>query len=166
MKNNIFVFDVESTSLFGTGFAVGAIVMNEWTQEIDRFELLSEEGMAMANDWVRENVIPSLKDIPTCKTDLELRNKFYDFYLKYKNTCEIWSDCNFPVETNFLGLVALDDFENRQWMMPYPLKDVSTIVDINIDRMAECGVTELRKHNPLDDSIASGVILLKHLKIK
>ena len=63
MKNNIFVFDVESTSLHGSGFAVGAIVVNKIKVEIDRFELLSIEGATKANDWVKENVIPNLKEL-------------------------------------------------------------------------------------------------------
>lgn len=160
MKNNIFVFDVESTSLHGSGFAVGAIVVNKNKVEIDRFELLSIEGATKANDWVKENVIPNLKDMPTCAYDFTLREKFYEFYMKHKETAEIWSDCNFPVETNFLSEIVKDDIEARQWNMPYPLKDISTIIDIEIDRVKECGISGLRKHNPLDDSIASAYLLV------
>lgn len=151
---NILVFDVESTSLYGTGFAVGAVVADKDGTILEKFELLSLEGKAKASDWVKENVIPSLDDMPTCATDLELRDSFYEFYMAHKESCDIWSDCNFPVETNFLNEVVKDDFEKREWEMPYPLKDISTIVDINIDRVATYP-TELRKHNPTDDSIAS-----------
>ena len=52
MQKNILLFDVESTTLHGTGFAVGAIVVNRKGEEIDRFELLSQEGAKKANDWV------------------------------------------------------------------------------------------------------------------
>ena len=155
---NLFVFDCESTSLHGSTFAVGCIVTDQKGNEIDRFELLSLEGKEKAGDWVKQNVIPNLEDMPTCKTDLELRTTFFEFYMKHKDTCEIFSDCNFPVETNFLTTVVNDDIVNREWSMPYPLKDISTIVDINIDR---CKVYEektgliLRKHNPTDDSISS-----------
>lgn len=48
MKPNILVFDVESTNLHGSGFAVGAIVVNRGGTEVDRFELLSKEGEALA----------------------------------------------------------------------------------------------------------------------
>ena len=161
MKKNILIFDVESTSLYGTGFAVGAVVTNKSGIEIDKFELLSKEGAEKANDWVKENVIPNLSDMPTCETDKELRDAFFNFYMKYKETSEIWSDVNFPVETNFLSSVVADDIEGRQWNMPYPLKDISTLVDVNIDRCAECGIDGLRKHNPLDDSIASAKMLIK-----
>jgi hypothetical protein len=75
--DNILLFDVESTSLHGTGFAVGAIVVNKGGSEIDRFELLSKEGATKIGDWVKENVLPSLSDMPTCETDTELRNRFF-----------------------------------------------------------------------------------------
>lgn len=163
MKQNILVFDVESTNLHGSGFAVGAIVVNRGGTEVDRFELLSIEGATKANDWVKENVIPHLKDMPTCAYDFTLREKFYEFYMKHKETAEIWSDCNFPVETNFLSDIVKDDFEARQWNMPYPLKDISTIVDIDLDRIKECGIKDLRKHNPLDDARASVYFLLKSI---
>ncbi len=167
MKKNIFVFDVESTDLHGTGFAVGAIVINIINgTEIDRFELLSKEGSGKASDWVKGNVIPHLKDMPTCETNWMLREMFYDFYIKHKNDSEIWSDCNFPVETNFLTAILNDDQEGREWKMPYPLKDISTIVDIDIDRSVECGISGLRKHHPFDDAIASAYLLLKYLPLK
>jgi hypothetical protein len=161
-KENILVFDVESTSLHGTGFAVGAIVINRGGTEIDRFELLSIEGATAANDWVKQNVLPHLKDMPTCAYNGTLRDKFYNFYMKHKDTAEVWSDCNFPVETNFLSEIVKDNFAERQWQMPYPLKDISTVVDIDIDRIKEYGVSDLRKHNPLDDARASAYVLLKY----
>ena len=165
MKENILVFDVESTHLHGSGFAVGAIVVNKGNgTEVDRFELLSKDGESFASDWVKENVIPHLKDMPFCNTDRELRDAFYEFYMKHRETSDIWSDCNFPVETNFLSAIVKDDFEARQWNMPYPLKDISTIVDIEIDRAIESGITGLRKHNPLDDARASAYFLLKELE--
>lgn len=163
MQKNILLFDVESTSLHGTGFAVGAIVVNRDGTEVDRFELLSKEGAEKANDWVKQNVIPNLSDMPTCETDKELRDAFFNFYLKHKETAEVWSDVNFPVETNFLHAIVNDAPTEREWLMPYPLFDVSTLIDVSIDRCAECGIDGLRKHNPLDDSRASVYSLLKQL---
>jgi hypothetical protein len=162
-KENIFIFDVESTSLYGTGFAVGAVVYNLGGTEVDRFEMLSVQGAWDANPWVKENVIPHLKDMPEVMYNITLRQKFYQFYLKHKDTADIWSDCNFPVETNFLAEIVKDSPTDREFAMPYPLKDISTIVDINIDRAKECGIPGLRKHNPLDDARASAYFLLKEL---
>lgn len=158
MKKDLFVFDVESTSLHGTGFAVGCIVANQEGVEIDRFELLSLEGKEKAGEWVKINVIPNLSDMPTCETDLELRDKFFDFYMKHRETSNIYSDVNYPVETNFLAAVVADDLEKREWSMPYPLFDIAMSVSIDIDRCEKYAKEtgkELRKHNPTDDSIAS-----------
>lgn len=163
MKENILVFDVESTSLFGSGFAFGVVVYNRGGSEVDRLELKSKEGQELANDWVKQNVIPYLEDMPSCETDRELRDAFYNFYMKHKETAEIWSDCNFPVETNFLNDIVKDDIEGRQWNMPYPLKDISTIIHIDIERTEACGIIGLRKHNPLDDAKASAYFLLKNI---
>lgn len=157
---NILLFDVESTSLHGTGFAVGALVADASGTIIEKFELLSKEGAGKVGEWVKENVLPNLSDMPTCDTDEELRTAFYEFYMKHKENSEIWSDCNFPVETNFLSAIVNDDISAREWNMPYPLKDVSTLVSVDIDR-CEKYPSELRKHNPLDDSIASLYCLIE-----
>lgn len=159
---NIFMFDVESTSLYGTGFAVGAVVYSREDKKIiDKFELKSRESEWTAGDWVKENVIPFLSDMESVETDLELRDKFYEFYMKHRNTSEIWSDVNFPVESNFLADVVSDDENNRMWNMPYPLKDVSAFVDVEIDRAEKSGIKDLRKHNPFDDTLASLYCLLQ-----
>lgn len=160
-----FVFDVESIDLHGEGFAVSAIVTDNKGNIEDKFELLSTEGSEKVSIWVKDNVLPHLTEMPKCETLKELRTNFYNFYLKYKDSCDIWSDCNFPVETNFLSAVVRDDIESRQWNMPYPLKDISTIVDINIDRSINCDIENLRKHHPTDDCIASLTLLLKYERI-
>lgn len=166
MKKTFLIFDVESTDLFGTGFAVGAVVVNEKGEELDSFQLMSKESAAKANDWVKENVLPALSDMPTCKTDKELRDSFFGFYLKHKNTADIYSDVNFPVETNFLTAVAMDKPTERQFMMPYPLLDVANFIDVNINRIQECGISNLTAHNPLHDSRASAALLIQYFKIQ
>lgn len=162
MKPNVFVFDVESTSLYGSGFAVGVIVIDRKGNFIDKFELMSTEGMKMANKWVSENVLPHIHDMPRCESLRELRDRFFQFYMKYRESADIWSDCNFPVETNFLSDVVRDDPDNREFLMPYPLLDISTIIGIDIDRSKEAGlcIDNLRKHHPYDDAKASAFCLL------
>jgi hypothetical protein len=160
MKKNILMFDVESTSLHGEGFAVGAVVYDENNIIIDTFALMSTDVAEKANEWVKENVLPHLNKMPKCKTGLELRDAFYGFYLKHKNTCEIWSDCNFPVETNFLSAVVADNIA-REFEMPYPLYDVCNFVPVQVDRANECRVSCLQKHNPCHDAMASMACLIK-----
>ncbi len=93
---------------------------------------------AKAGKWVKEHVIPSLTlltpylqiDPKTISADSlpkelvltprALRNKFYDVYIKWKNEgAEIWSDANFPVETNFLSAIVKDGKGARDMKMPY-----------------------------------------------
>ena len=150
-------------SYFGSSaFAAGAVVCTPDGKEIDQFELLSTDGAEMANKWVAKNVLPHLTDMPKCKSRYDLRQAFFQFYLKHKDTCEFWGDCIFPVETNFLADIVGDGL-TREFEMPYPLKDLSTVLDIGVDRVRECGIKGLRKHNPLDDSRAS-LHFLKELK--
>lgn len=167
MRPKIFVFDCESTSLHGSAFAVGAIVLERATgKEVDRFQLLAEEGKPICNDWVKANVLPNLTNMPTCKTLKELRDRFYQFYLQHRDTCDIYSDVNFPVETNFLSTIVADDPENRAMQMPYPLYDIVNYVPLEIDRIKASGLMGLRKHHPMDDALASAMCFLKFQKIK
>ncbi|MFQ5447943.1 MAG: hypothetical protein ACE5FF_13525 [Saprospiraceae bacterium] len=93
--------------------------------------------------------------MPACKALKELRTRFYGFYLKHKDSADIFSDVNFPVETNFLSTVVADAPEERAWNMPYPLYDIANFVPLDIDRTEACGIPGLRKHHPLDDAMAS-----------
>ena len=161
MKKNILLFDVEAISLHGGAFAVGAIVADENDEIIDKFSLKSLEGERNVGDWVKQNVLPSLTDMPTCKTNLDLGNKFYNWYLKHMDNCEIWSDVNYPVETNFLSALVSNDPIAREWKMPYPFYDVADFVDVNVDRAQASGIPGLRKHHPMDDAIASFHCLIK-----
>jgi len=164
-KKQILVFDVENTSLIGNAFAFGAVVVDVKTSElIESIELLSTESLNKCSDWVKENVIPALKDMPVCKTDFELRTTFWNFYTKWKNKAEIWADAGFPVETKFLTDIAKDDIKNREFEMPYPLRDIANFIDVNTDRIKLSGLKNLKRHNPKDDSLASAICLINHLK--
>ena len=135
MKPNIFVFDCESTSLHGWAFAVGAVVLERSSgKEIETFQLLAKSGIRLCNDWVKENVLPSLSEMPTCKTLKQLRDEFYSFYQKHKESADIFSDVNFPVESNFLSSIVADDSKEREFQMPYPLYDIVNYVPIEVNR--------------------------------
>jgi len=91
---------------------------------------------------------------------------FFWAFLKKHKKAEIWGDCIFPVETNFLSAIAVVDLENREFEMPYPLYDISTVVDIKIDRInSYSGSQVLRKHHPVDDCKASFDALQKRWKL-
>jgi hypothetical protein len=158
IMENIFMFDVESTSLHGRAIAVGAVVADLNGKIIDSLEVLSTESLNRCCDFVKKNILPNLEGMPTVNSDRALINEFWKFYDKYRENSEIWSDVNYPVETNFLEMVYRNDPENRWSKMPYPLMDASNYIPENIDRvlMAQSSLKEkLRKHNPKDDARAS-----------
>ncbi len=159
---NILIFDVESASLYGSGFAVGAIVADNKGNILDQFALMSTDAAKRSSPWVKENVLPHLKTgIDTCKTSQELRKQFYLWYMKHKDTCKVFADVSYPVETNFLNAIVWDNLHEREWDMPFPLYDVANFVDVNIDRAAvHPSYRALRKHHPLDDAKASYYSLL------
>ena len=153
---------MESTDLHGKGFAVGAIVLNAKTgEEVDSFMLKSFEAEKESCEWVKKNVLPWLKDMPAVPTDRELRDRFWKFYTEHKDTCDIWADVAYPVETNFLESLFRDDPENRAFAMPYPLLDISSHVDVSIDRVKFSQLMGLEKHNPFHDARASAFSLLR-----
>jgi hypothetical protein len=184
MKKNIFMFDVESIGLYGNGFAFGAVASDAKGQILDKcaYAYLTEEIIKELNkidffvNGDGKDIISECKKLQQVKSLKELRQKFYDFYLAYKSNCDIYSDVNFPVETNFLKDVVMDDIENRQFTMPYPLLDVANVVPCNIDR-AEMYIQDNAgyiaqdvanrkpvKHNPLWDSMCSLYCLIKELR--
>lgn len=161
-----FIFDVESDGLYGEGFAFGYVVIDNENNVIKADSYISIEGQKnVKTKWVKENVLP-IKCKNEVRNNIELRNKFYEI-LQENSDCEIWSDVNFPVETNFLRDIVKDD-EERAFEMPYPLKDVSTIVDVEIHRIntfnseCECNLVE---HNPEHDALASAYLLTKSRSI-
>ncbi len=89
------------------------------------------------------------------------------FYKKYKDMCIIFSDVNYPVETNFLNSVTKDDLKNREFDMPYPLYDIANFVDIKIDRVKvyeKYCHEKLRKHHPIDDAKASIYCYFRYMR--
>lgn len=158
--SNLFVFDVESERLFGKGFAWGAVVYSRNGDLIDQAYSCVNLDNVNADDWVKENVFPNQDSKYFVDTFKEMRDNFWNFYMKHKDTCEIWSDVNFPVETNFLSDVAIDDLENRQWMMPYPLRDISNYISVHVDRDEFNDGMEIKRHDPLFDAKLSAKGLL------
>lgn len=161
-KKNIFVFDVESTSLHGKAFAVGVIVIDCNTgREIDHLLLKSKESEKDASDWVKQNVIPFLQSVPSVETDKEMRDQFWAIYQKYRKDSYIWADVAYPVETNFLEQVYGDDPAQREFEMPYPLHDIADHLDAEIDRANFSELSGVIKHDPYWDAKSSAYSLLR-----
>lgn len=139
------IFDVESTSLFGVAIAVAAVVLDEKKNIIDSIELCSEEHFEKCNQWVKVNVLPKIKNMPRCENNEVMRRKFWAFLQKHKDA-QIWVDCGYPVETNFLNSIAHDDIESRELNMPYPLYEIAVR---SMDK----------EHHPMQDVMTSIALL-------
>lgn len=164
----IMVFDCESDGLYGETFAYAYILVDTDNMSIlNKRSVYSIKGYNnIKEDWVKKNVLPNVPRYSfnfSVMNNKSLRDNFLQDYFmeKKRNTFEVWGDCIFPVETNFLSQIAREHASNM-FNMPYPLKDISTIVDINIDRyerLCRCVIPELSSHHPLLDCIASAYCL-------
>lgn len=176
-----FFFDVEAEDLYKDGISFGYCVIelddttNAVPKIIDQGDCHSIEGAQNSCAWVKKNVLPQLpaiqpylnrplntinaSNLPTnvVKTKQELRERFFMLYKKYANlstNVEFWADVCFPVETLFLKQIVEDGGGSRDFNMPYPLMDLSSLLDFSISRKAFCGVHGLIEHNPLHDALA------------
>ncbi|MFA6302028.1 MAG: hypothetical protein WC627_02705 [Legionella sp.] len=176
-----FFFDVEAEDLHKDGISFGYCVIeiddttNAVPKIIDQGDCHSIEGAQKSCAWVTENVLPQLSAIRpylnlpfntinasnlpanVVKTKQELRERFFKLYKKHTNlskNVEFWVDVGFPVETFFLKQIVEDGRGSRDLSMPYPLMDLSSLLDFSISRKAFCGVNGLMEHNPLHDALA------------
>lgn len=165
------VMDIESIGLFGPAWAFGFVVMDENFVTI-------EEGYTCCNpaaitsyyhpkdyQWIMENVVPH------CPVTTELYAlvgaEFWVAWQKYHaEGYQLWADCCFPVETNFIAQVLEKDEYSRS-KSPYPLYDLATLLfargydpTATFARLED----ELPAHNPLADAKQSARILKTLLK--
>ena len=155
----IFSFDAETNGLWGQAFAIGALVY-EGEKEIARFLgrcPISEP----INDWVQQNVLPVLLDVPiTHRSYEELLKDFAKFYMENKENADVIVHMGYIVEAKILrdmhdlGLIG-------DWDGPYPLFDISGNLKqvgedpTSVDKYAQKYGIEIRNfgspHNPLYD---------------
>ncbi|MHB1953782.1 MAG: hypothetical protein ACYCOU_08510 [Sulfobacillus sp.] len=169
MIRRVISFDVESDSLHGEGFAVGAVEVDlETKQVLDKFEGRTEAGQVCP--YVKEVVLPAVSSIPIgYPSPKELRSAFWEWMrgkLSATTASAVVVDCGWPVEARFLAACVDDDRETRYWQGPYPLHEVATAllsagVDPDVDR--EALVCEYlrgkvpRKHHPTWDAEISAL---------
>ena len=169
---DIFSFDCETNGLYGKCFAVGAIVLSPEGLILDKFS-----GIAQVEDvdnaWVKENVIPNLAGLQQFSSHKQMRNAFWGFWMKHKDSCICISDFGVPVESGFFKQCVLDDLENRQWNAPYPLHEVETLLiskgvesDTNRIKYSEIDPNTIKQHNPVDDAYVSGLCWIKAMEVK
>lgn len=161
------MFDVESVGLHGEGFAVGFVVLDPNGVELVAGSAycptIEADGPPDDRAWVNENV--SVNGIEFA-TPAALRDYFWTCWTGFKSEypdLQLWTDCGWPVEANFLSACVADDPVNRKWGGPYPLFDLSTLllaVGENPTGTFNRQPSEEPAHNALNDARQSARIML------
>lgn len=173
-------FDVETNGLMGNAFAVGAVLMDLETLAIE--DSFQGRGYPLGDmpDFVKENVMPAVKDLTQYQSNAYMRYAFWNFYRRHtrdtyggaKKDVLIFGDIGFPVETSFIRLCMEDGGET--WTGPYPLHEAGTLflalgIDPDISR-AEYGKplhpanSDFKPHNPLHDATVSAYAIAQAMK--
>lgn len=162
----IFSFDAEADGLTGDIFAIGVVVLDWEGTIVEEFSGVAESEL-VENTWVKENVLQHTKDLSKYETRQQLRNAFWNFWMKYKLNSLPLADVGVPVEANLLIKTINDDRKERAFKGPFPLYDLSAfLLTVNLDpiqikRTDFANRTDLVDHNPLDDALASGLCLVR-----
>lgn len=156
---NYFFVDAETDGLYGEVIAIAAIIIDINGEEKDKFaaKIKGLSSESMKDEWTRYNVLPLLdSSLEEYEGRTSLLEGFWDFWLKYREDVICIADVQYPVEANLFRKCVELDLENRNFLGPYPLYDLSTILLIkgispSVDRVKLLGEDSFEKHNPLDD---------------
>ncbi|MGP1420060.1 MAG: hypothetical protein ACTTKI_00510 [Tannerella sp.] len=154
--------DAETDGLWGSHFAIGAVIYDEKGKELRRF--CGKSDVAPSNEWVQENVVPFLDDIPSL--GYVLLDEFADFYNEAREQYEVtvlWH-MGYVVE-GFLFRTLVEDGYIGEWDAPYTPIEVSSYLsmagyapDSVEDYLKIKGIKvegEGSRHNPIFDCIAA-----------
>jgi len=159
--------DMETNGLWGKGFAIAAILYDN-ESEIARFVGRAPiEGEA--NEWVQNNVIPEIKDIPeNYESYNDLLEGFARWYMENKEGAEVLWHMGHVVES-YLFREMQDKKYIGEWDAPYAPVEVSAYLHMageerdsvdgyiekyNIEKPELSGGT----HNPLYDCVAAAKV--------
>ena len=164
---NIFSVDAETDGLYGSVFAIGAIVVAPNGTTIAEFA--GHAPYPTHNAWLMENCIPHLADLPEYADARALRDAFWEFWMVHKDSALCIAECGSPVESGLFRACVADDPDARQWNGPFPMHEVATLLEIlGIDPVGYSGIeyaglkpAGLKRHNPLDDAFVSAQVWAK-----
>lgn len=166
------VFDVESIGLHGEAFAVGWVLVSGEGTELSCGLVHCPSGAASGTENNREWITKNCPEIPISEgkyvlSPLQVRNEFWEILQAVnKDEIKIVSDCGWPVEARFLIACINDDHSVREFMGPYPLHDLASVLlakGVNALDKFERKEDELPIHNPLADARQSARILIANL---
>lgn len=166
-----FVFDVESIGLHGEAFAVAGGVYDETGLALREFCYSCPREKCVGNDADREWVNANIPPIEvTHQEPVEMRHDFWGQWNAARHGgSQMWAECGWPVEANFLAQCVRDDDE-RIWTYPgpYPFHEIATaMLCAGMDPHATYAryENELPAHNPLCDARQSARLLMRALLV-
>jgi hypothetical protein len=163
------VFDVESIGLHGEGFAVAYVVVDRnghrHAEGLLACPPASARGRREGHRWVEDNV-PALGAVH--RSPESLRTAFWGLFLSWHELGALLvADCGWPVEARFLAQCVDDDLACREWLGPYPLHDLASILLAKgkdpLEKRTRL-TDELPEHNPLADARQSARLLVEAMR--
>lgn len=154
---NWFFVDTECDGLYGPFLSVAALVTTSTGRELDRFYgAVTPDPDELRSPWVRENVLPFLgRAERRFDSEEALLEAFWQFWMAHRETARCVADVGVPVEARLFARCVQKNLEERTFLAPYPLFDLSTLLesrglDWKGDRQALSGLT-LSPHDAMDD---------------
>jgi len=164
-KTHLFSIDVETDDLYGDTFAWGVSVWDMGTKEIVRTVGGFAELDRVVSPWCNANIVPPISeqfrgDFVKFNTRKEMRDAFWTLYMQYRESSIILADFQYPCESGFFTKCVLDNLKEREWLGPYPIIDLGTVLacadfDPDLDRFKFTNCNNLVKHNPIHDTITA-----------
>lgn len=148
---NIFSVDAETNGLYGSHWAIGAVVLDEQGETVDQFAGQIDPAVWVDDPWVAENIVPVV-DLPRYDTNQALLEAFWAFWIEHRESTLAVADFGTPVEASlFRQCIQVDD--SRTFLGPYPLHELGTAlllagVDVDVNRREFAERTDLVQHDP------------------
>ncbi|TWS95561.1 hypothetical protein [Streptococcus sp. sy018] len=165
-----FIIDAETDGLYGQLLTLAVLISDTSGNVIEEFYAGLPHALdKVTNHWVKEHVLPYVNDYQAfdCKNDL--LNAFWQLWLKYHNQETLcFVDVGIPVEASIWHQVIQLDVENRTFLAPFPIIDISSLLLAKgynplISRQELVPSFSGHLHNALDDVRLANAVLTKIL---
>ena len=154
---NLFIVDAETNGLYGDVLSIGAIVLDKELKETISF--YGEVKIVINQSyepWVKENVLPHMRDPDPFENEIELLNAFWKFWMANRQDTYCLADVAYPVEMGvFKKCVEINKTE-RSFLGPFPFLDLSSFLmakgyDPLVKRLSLVDSKAFNQHHALDD---------------
>ena len=129
MEKNLFFIDVETDGLYGDFISAAILVASADGRELERHYFgIAREVLKVKDPWVREHVLPVLGEYTPCQSQEELLEAVWQIWLRHRETAYAIGNVVFPVEARFFAACVARNPEERTFLAPYPLLDLSSVL--------------------------------------